>query len=185
MRSSQVVDEIQPSLWTRSNQVVRASDSQCQSRNCPGFDPSILRHSGIRGPADEAVLNKVQKNSKINPPKKNSLADVSIIFGKNRNTYEPCVLPQLPPPKSCPQSTQGALAPDRYTFIQILCSESLKRLSQEIQWRNKKAYSCSLKTIRLCEFKSLEIFLDDFLNAQRTLFSKISSQRKNKSYIYE
>ncbi len=28
--------------------VVRASDSQCRSRNCPGFDPSILRHSGGR-----------------------------------------------------------------------------------------------------------------------------------------
>ncbi len=31
----------------RSSRVVRASDSQCRSRNCPGFDPSILRHSGI------------------------------------------------------------------------------------------------------------------------------------------
>jgi hypothetical protein len=31
----------------RSGRVVRASDSQCRSRNCPGFDPSILRHSGI------------------------------------------------------------------------------------------------------------------------------------------
>ncbi len=27
--------------------VVRASDSQCRSRNCPGFDLRILRHSGI------------------------------------------------------------------------------------------------------------------------------------------
>jgi hypothetical protein len=27
--------------------VVRASGSQCRSCNCPGFDPSILRHSGI------------------------------------------------------------------------------------------------------------------------------------------
>jgi len=27
--------------------VVRASDSQCRSRNCSGFDPSILPHSGI------------------------------------------------------------------------------------------------------------------------------------------
>jgi hypothetical protein len=31
-----------------------------QSRDSPGFDPSILRHSGIRGEADEAVLNKVE-----------------------------------------------------------------------------------------------------------------------------
>jgi hypothetical protein len=31
--------------------------SKCRSRNCPGFDPSILRHSGILEAADEAVLN--------------------------------------------------------------------------------------------------------------------------------
>jgi hypothetical protein len=30
----------------RSSRVVRASDRQCRSRKCPGFDPSILRHSG-------------------------------------------------------------------------------------------------------------------------------------------
>ncbi len=47
--------------------VVRASDSQWRSRNCPGFDPSILRHSGIWGAADEAFLNKVQKNPKRMP----------------------------------------------------------------------------------------------------------------------
>ncbi len=51
----------------RSSQVVRASDSQCRSRNCPGFDPSILRHSGIWGAKDEAVLNIVHK--KKNPKK--------------------------------------------------------------------------------------------------------------------
>jgi hypothetical protein len=45
----------------RSSRAVRASDSQCRSRNCPGFDPSILRHSGIRGAADEAVLNIAHK----------------------------------------------------------------------------------------------------------------------------
>jgi len=37
--------------------------------NGPGFDPSIRRHSGIWGAADEAVLNKVRKKIK-NPPKK-------------------------------------------------------------------------------------------------------------------
>jgi hypothetical protein len=53
----------------RSSRVVRASDSQCLSRNCPGFDPSILRHRGICGAADEAVLNtgivhkKIQKTA--------------------------------------------------------------------------------------------------------------------------
>ncbi len=34
-----------PVMWMRSSRVVRASDRQCRSRNCPGFDPSILRHS--------------------------------------------------------------------------------------------------------------------------------------------
>ncbi len=42
----------------RSSLVVRASDCQCTSCNGPGFDPSIRRHSGIWGAADEAVLNK-------------------------------------------------------------------------------------------------------------------------------
>jgi len=49
----------------RSSLVVSASDTQCQSRYYPGFDHSILRHGdGIRWAADEAVLNKVQKNKK-------------------------------------------------------------------------------------------------------------------------
>ncbi len=34
-------------LWMRSSRVVRASGCQCQSRNNPGFDRSILRQSGI------------------------------------------------------------------------------------------------------------------------------------------
>ncbi len=41
----------------RSSQVAIASNSQCRRRNCPGFDPSILRHIGTWGAADEAVLN--------------------------------------------------------------------------------------------------------------------------------
>jgi hypothetical protein len=40
------------------------SDCQCQNT---GFDPSILRHSGIWGAADEAVLNKVHKKPKKIP----------------------------------------------------------------------------------------------------------------------
>ncbi len=46
------------------SRVVRASDSQCCVRT---VDPSILRHSGIWGAADEAVLNIVHKNK--NPKK--------------------------------------------------------------------------------------------------------------------
>ncbi len=50
----------------KSSRMVRASDCQCWSRNSPGFDPSILRHSGIWGAADDAVLNTVhrEKNKK-------------------------------------------------------------------------------------------------------------------------
>jgi hypothetical protein len=38
-----------------------------RSRNSPEFTPSILRHSGFLGEADEAVMNKVQN---ISGPKK-------------------------------------------------------------------------------------------------------------------
>jgi hypothetical protein len=41
-----------------SSRVIRVSDWQCQCPNSPGFNRSILRHSGI-GAADEAVLYKV------------------------------------------------------------------------------------------------------------------------------
>ncbi len=54
--------------WTRSSRVVRASGCQCQSRNSPGFDPSILRHSWIWETEDKAVLNNVHKNLKKKPP---------------------------------------------------------------------------------------------------------------------
>ncbi len=42
--------------------MVRVSDCQCQSRNSPGCDPSILWHSVILGVAAEAVLNEVLFN---------------------------------------------------------------------------------------------------------------------------
>ncbi len=44
------------------NLAVRASECQCTSCKGPGFEPSICRHSGIWGAADEAVLNIVRKN---------------------------------------------------------------------------------------------------------------------------
>ncbi len=43
--------------WMIYSLVVRASDCQCWSSNSPGFDPSILQHSGIWEAAYEAVLN--------------------------------------------------------------------------------------------------------------------------------
>ncbi len=65
----------------RSSQVVRASDSQWRSRNCPGFDPSILWHSGIWCAADEAVLNIVhkEKNSQISPFKNKKIIENSVL----------------------------------------------------------------------------------------------------------
>ncbi len=53
----------------RSSLVVRASDCQCTSCNGPGFDPSIRRHTGIWGAADEAVLNNVRTKRKKSPKK--------------------------------------------------------------------------------------------------------------------
>ncbi len=56
-------------IWMRSSLVVRASDCQCTSCNGLGFDPSIRRHSGICGAADEAVLNNVRTKRKKSPKK--------------------------------------------------------------------------------------------------------------------
>ncbi len=46
----------------RSSRVVRAPGCQCQRLNGPGFDPSVLRHRGNWGAADETVLNNGYKN---------------------------------------------------------------------------------------------------------------------------
>jgi hypothetical protein len=53
-----------------SSRVIRAFGCQCQSRNSPGFETSILRDSGIWGAAEEAVLNNVHNSEKflINTP---------------------------------------------------------------------------------------------------------------------
>ena len=42
-------------------------DKNFQSRNSPGFDPSILEHN-TAGAADEAVLNNVHKKIQKIPP---------------------------------------------------------------------------------------------------------------------
>ncbi len=52
-----------------STRVVKMSGCQCQSRNSPGFDPSVLRYSGIWGAADEAVLNNANNKRKLKPKK--------------------------------------------------------------------------------------------------------------------
>ncbi len=57
----------------KSSQVVTAAGCQCLSRNSPGFEPNILRQSGIWGAADETVLNNVGTlpNKKRKNPKSN------------------------------------------------------------------------------------------------------------------
>ncbi len=49
-------------VWMRSSLVVWPSDCQCRR---PGFDPRILRYSGIWGATDEAVMNTVHREKKI------------------------------------------------------------------------------------------------------------------------
>jgi hypothetical protein len=63
MRSSQV--------WMRCSQVVKATDCQCQSRNNPGFKPSIFQPSGIWGAAGKrnCWINYYKKIQKITPLK--------------------------------------------------------------------------------------------------------------------
>ncbi len=51
--------------WMRSIREVRSSGCPCRSRNIPGFDLSIHRHSRIWGTADEEVLNNIHKKEKI------------------------------------------------------------------------------------------------------------------------
>ncbi len=62
----------------RSSQVLRASGCQCQSRNSPEFDPSIIRDNGIWGAAEESVLNKIHKNK--NSPSENIFALFMLFF---------------------------------------------------------------------------------------------------------
>ncbi len=65
-------------MWMRSSQVVKASGWQCQSRNCPRFDPSILRHSKIAESEGRQmkqcwIMYIKRKNWKIPPLNKNSV----------------------------------------------------------------------------------------------------------------
>ncbi len=96
--------------WMKSSLVVRASDCQCRSRNSPQFNPSILRHGGIWGAAEEAVLNTVHKITKISPCKKlwwwgvqrvnHSFCVQAIFLGKQaaRLKYSQLVISKFPSP---------------------------------------------------------------------------------------
>ncbi len=79
--------------WMRSSRVVTESGCQCQSRNRPGFIPSILRHSGIWGWADEAVLINVPKKRKNpSPPpfkKRSNVWYVLANLSKHLNAFSP------------------------------------------------------------------------------------------------
>ncbi len=47
------------SKWIRSSRVAVASDCQCRSRNCPGFNHSILRHISKRSKPNMAFILKI------------------------------------------------------------------------------------------------------------------------------
>ncbi len=66
--------------WMRSSWVIRASGYQSPIRNSPGFYPSILRHSGIWGAADEAVLNSVSKKKKMSRKYLYSVSVIQILY---------------------------------------------------------------------------------------------------------
>ncbi len=72
MRSSRVWTR-SSRVWTRSSRIVRMCDCNCYSGISPRFDLSILRHSGIWGTADEAVLNKVHEKKIKKSPSKNTM----------------------------------------------------------------------------------------------------------------
>ncbi len=56
-------------MWMRSSRVIRASNCQCQSHNSPGFNPSILRHSGIEGRQMKQCWAKSTKKFNKSPVK--------------------------------------------------------------------------------------------------------------------
>ncbi len=99
----------------RSNQVVRAPDRQWQSRNCPGFDPSILRHSGILGAADETGLKSTARKSKNHPKKLNNFLDRFFSHFRGKNRYN-----VLTSPACCPSCRHQSHArnPPRERLLQ-------------------------------------------------------------------
>ncbi len=74
----------------RTSLVVRASDCQCTSCNGPGFDPSIRRHSGIWGAADEAVLNIVWTKRKKSPQKILRKKKTFVTAGRHPASFSDC-----------------------------------------------------------------------------------------------
>ncbi len=94
--------------------MVRASDCQCTSCNGPGFIPSIRRHSGIQGAADETVVNIVRTKKRFTvhfvfsfsglfrpPPEKNGLLSSgrSAAFGNRLASNLPQEAPPVPSPR--------------------------------------------------------------------------------------
>ncbi len=82
-------------MWTRSRRVVRESDCQCRSRNCLGFDPNILRHSGIWGVSEAVMNHKVRKIQKIPLKKQCTVRFGSLIVKYYSKQVEVMYLTQL------------------------------------------------------------------------------------------
>ncbi len=94
----------------RSSQVFGASDFHCESRNNPGFNPSILRYSRIiQGAASEPLLNKELFKIRKNPP---------LIFNLLRRNHPPLFIVQPPQNKNKIERTTFEMAPLMYTLLE-------------------------------------------------------------------
>ncbi len=97
----------------RSSLVVRASDCQFRSRNSPGFDPSILRHSGIWGAADEAVFNTVHREK---------IQKIPLLNSCGWGVYQ--LLAHLPATRKVPWSVLS-IYPGLFVVYNIVVDESM------------------------------------------------------------
>ncbi len=66
-----------PLHWMRSSLVLKAFGFQCRGRNITGFNPCILRYSGIWGTTDRTMLSKKNLYNR-NPLLQSTLASPSI-----------------------------------------------------------------------------------------------------------
>ncbi len=117
----------------RSSLVVRASDRQCTSCNGPGFDPSIRRHSGIWGAADESVLNTYSTKKIKNPPpppKKKDFGNLSMWKQRAAKKMEkPLVSVVFTPATPSHHGSFGSYLPSRYSWPTLYaCAGSPKHI---------------------------------------------------------
>ncbi len=71
--------------WTGVDRNIRSICAEQPTEEKSKFDPSILRHSGFWGAADEAVLNTVHRKKKKSPCS-DSDKDFNLIFARSRGS---------------------------------------------------------------------------------------------------